>query len=94
MIADVARTLAGEEGDIWLLKRRPASGKPSPILFPVSPLPGRAKTLVVSTANVALQDQIFSKDLPLLRKIIPDLRFTAAFGRGRYVSAKPGGARQ
>jgi Rad3-related DNA helicase len=23
--------------------------------------------------------------LPLLRKIIPDLRFTAAFGRGRYV---------
>lgn len=43
------------------------------------------KTLVVSTANVALQDQIYSKDLPLLRKIIPDLRFTAAFGRGRYV---------
>ncbi len=39
---------------------------------------------MVSTANVALQDQIFSKD-PLLRKIIPDLRFTAAFGRGRYV---------
>lgn len=41
--------------------------------------------LVVSTANVALQDQIFSKDLPLLRNIIPDLKFTAAFGRGRYV---------
>lgn len=40
---------------------------------------------MVSTANVALQDQIYSKDLPLLRKIIPDLRFTAAFGRGRYV---------
>ncbi|MDM7255061.1 hypothetical protein QUH41_27525, partial [Klebsiella grimontii] len=31
------------------------------------------KTLVVSTANVALQDQIYSKDLPLLRKIIPAL---------------------
>jgi hypothetical protein len=28
MIADVAKTLAGEEGDIWRLKRRPASGKP------------------------------------------------------------------
>ncbi len=40
---------------------------------------------MVSTANVALQDQIYSKDLPLLRKIIPYLRFTAAFGRGRYV---------
>lgn len=47
--------------------------------------PRGTKTLVVSTANVALQDQIYSKDLPLLRKIIPDLRFTAAFGRGRYV---------
>ncbi|MDT1800338.1 ATP-dependent DNA helicase DinG, partial [Salmonella enterica subsp. enterica serovar Oslo] len=42
-------------------------------------------TLVVRTANVALQDQICSKDLPLLRKSIPDLRFTAAFGRGRSV---------
>lgn len=40
---------------------------------------------MVSTANVALQDQIYSKDLPLLKKIIPDLKFTAAFGRGRYV---------
>jgi ATP-dependent DNA helicase DinG len=38
-------------------------------------LRGEDKTLVVSTANVALQDQIFSKDLPLLRKII-ELRFT------------------
>lgn len=34
---------------------------------------------------MALQDQIYSKDLPLLSKIIPELRFTAAFGRGRYV---------
>ena len=40
---------------------------------------------MVSTANVALQDQIYSKDLPLLKKIIPDLKFTGAFGRGRYV---------
>ncbi|SPW30972.1 ATP-dependent DNA helicase DinG [Edwardsiella tarda] len=43
------------------------------------------KPLVVSTANVALQDQIYSQDLPLLRRIIPDLTFTAAFGRRRYV---------
>lgn len=27
MIADVAKTLAGEEGGIWLSKRRPASAK-------------------------------------------------------------------
>ncbi len=48
---------------------------------------GRAesKPLVVSTANVALQDQIYSKDLPLLKKIIPDLKFTRRLWRGRYV---------
>lgn len=40
---------------------------------------------MVSTANVALQDQIYSKDLPLLKKIIPDLKFIGAFGRGRYL---------
>ena len=37
---------------------------------------------MVSTANVALQDQIYSKDLPLLKKIIPDLKFTGAFTAG------------
>ncbi len=45
MIADVAKTLAGEEG------RHLAIEAPT------------QKTLVVSTANVALQDQIYSKDL-------------------------------
>ncbi len=34
---------------------------------------------------MALQDQIYSKDLPLLKKIIPDLTFAGAFGRGRYL---------
>ncbi|STI13550.1 ATP-dependent DNA helicase DinG [Escherichia coli] len=31
MIADVAKTLAGEEGGIWRLKHPPALGKRSPI---------------------------------------------------------------
>ncbi len=31
MIADVAKTLAGEEGGIWRLKPLPALGKRSPI---------------------------------------------------------------
>ncbi len=44
------------------------------------------KTLVVSTATVALQDQIVNKDLPDLRKHT-DLKFnwTLAKGRGRYL---------
>ncbi len=86
MIAEVAKTLAGEAGRHLAIEAPTGVGKTLSYLIPgIAIARGEQKTLVVSTANVALQDQIFSKDLPLLRKIIPDLRFTAAFGRGRYV---------
>jgi len=86
MIAEVAKTLAGEEGRHLAIEAPTGVGKTLSYLLPgISVARGNGQTLVVSTANVALQDQIYSKDLPLLRKIIPDLKFTAAFGRGRYV---------
>ncbi|MDU1951682.1 MULTISPECIES: ATP-dependent DNA helicase DinG [Atlantibacter] len=86
MIAEVAKTLAGEEGRHLAIEAPTGVGKTLSYLIPgIAIARDEQKTLVVSTANVALQDQIFSKDLPLLKKIIPDLRFTAAFGRGRYV---------
>ncbi|MTH47681.1 ATP-dependent DNA helicase DinG [Intestinirhabdus alba] len=86
MIADVARTLGGEEGRHLAIEAPTGVGKTLSYLLPgIAIAREEQKTLVVSTANVALQDQIYSKDLPLLRKIIPGLRFTAAFGRGRYV---------
>lgn len=43
------------------------------------------KTVIVSTATVALQEQLFHKDLPRLAEIIPDLHFDIIKGRGRYV---------
>lgn len=43
------------------------------------------KTVIVSTATVALQEQLFHKDLPRLAEIIPELRFDILKGRGRYV---------
>ncbi len=43
------------------------------------------KTVIVSTATVALQEQLFYKDLPKLAALIPDLRFEMLKGRGRYV---------
>lgn len=86
MIADVAKTLAGEEGRHLAIEAPTGVGKTLSYLIPgIAIAREEQKTLVISTANVALQDQIFSKDLPLLKKIIPDLRFTAAFGRRRYV---------
>ncbi|MBL5929461.1 ATP-dependent DNA helicase DinG [Lelliottia amnigena] len=86
MIADVAKTLAGDEGRHLAIEAPTGVGKTLSYLIPgIAIAREEQKTLVISTANVALQDQIYSKDLPLLRKIIPELRFTAAFGRGRYV---------
>ena len=43
------------------------------------------KPVIVSTATVALQEQLFQKDLPRLAGIIPDLRFDILKGRARYV---------
>jgi len=86
MIAEVAKTLAGDEGRHLAIEAPTGVGKTLSYLIPgIAVSRAEDKPLVVSTANVALQDQIFTKDLPLLQKIIPDLRFTAAFGRGRYV---------
>ncbi|EFB74113.1 ATP-dependent DNA helicase DinG [Providencia rustigianii DSM 4541] len=86
MIAEVAKNLADEDGRHLVIEAPTGVGKTLSYLIPGIAV-GReeGKTLVVSTANVALQDQIFSKDLPLLSKIIPDLKFTGAFGRARYV---------
>ncbi|WP_192458451.1 ATP-dependent DNA helicase DinG [Musicola keenii] len=86
MVAEVAKALAGDYPRHLAIEAPTGVGKTLSYLIPGIAI-GRdtLKTLVVSTANVALQDQIFSKDLPLLRQFIPDLKFTAAFGRGRYV---------
>ena len=43
------------------------------------------KPVIVSTATVALQEQLFYKDLPRLAAIIPELRFDLLKGRGRYL---------
>ncbi|MGV3346313.1 ATP-dependent DNA helicase DinG [Enterobacteriaceae bacterium LUAb1] len=86
MIAEVAKTLTGEAGRHLVIEAPTGVGKTFAYLIPGIAISRQQQTpLIVSTANVALQDQIFSKDLPLLKKIIPDLQFTAAFGRGRYV---------
>ncbi|GAA0326270.1 ATP-dependent DNA helicase DinG [Morganella psychrotolerans] len=86
MIAEVARTMAGDEGRHLVIEAPTGVGKTLSYLIPgIAVAREQQKLLVISTANVALQDQIYSKDLPLLAKIIPDLKFTGAFGRGRYV---------
>src|SRR5471030_1055001 len=86
MIAEVAKAFSGDSARHLAIEAPTGVGKTLSYLIPgIAVSREEEKPLIVSTANVALQDQIFSKDLPLLKKIIPDLKFTGAFGRGRYV---------
>ncbi len=86
MIAEVAKTLSGDYPRHLAIEAPTGVGKTLSYLIPgIAVSRAESKPLVVSTANVALQDQIYSKDLPLLKKIIPELKYTGAFGRGRYV---------
>ncbi len=86
MMAEVAKTLAGDAGRHLAIEAPTGVGKTLSYLIPgIAVSRAQNKTLVVSTANVALQDQIFRKDLPLLKSFIPDLTFSSAFGRRRYV---------
>lgn len=83
MIADVAKTLAGEEGRHLAIEAPTGVGKTLSYLIPgIAIAREEQKTLVVSTANVALQDQIYSKDLPLLKKSFPILNSLPLLGVG------------
>lgn len=42
-------------------------------------------TVVVATANIALQEQLINKDLPLLRDLLGEFSFALAKGRSNYL---------
>lgn len=42
-------------------------------------------TTIVSTANKTLQAQLMTKDLPLLKRVFPDLTYAVAKGKGNYL---------
>ncbi len=46
------------------------------------------KRVIISTYSKALQSQIFKKDLPLVKKIFPELKYDIIFGAGNYVCTR------
>lgn len=96
MIAEIARYLGGiteddgqrtSEASACVVEAGTGTGKTLAYLIAAIPI-ARAldKTLVISTATVALQDQIVNKDLPDLKKHSKlDFNWTLAKGRGRYL---------
>ncbi|MCW8931866.1 MAG: ATP-dependent DNA helicase DinG [Gammaproteobacteria bacterium] len=93
MIADIARTLGNidhdnpEQPHICTLEAGTGTGKT--IAYIVASLPiakEHKKKLIISTATIALQEQILLKDLPdIQRHSGLNFSFTLAKGRKRYV---------
>ena len=91
MIADVARTLtsAGEADDAPVCVVEAGTGTGKTIAYTVAAVPiaqALEKTLVISTATVALQEQIVHKDLPdILHHSGLSFSYALAKGRVRYL---------
>ncbi|MDH3643851.1 MAG: DEAD/DEAH box helicase, partial [Gammaproteobacteria bacterium] len=90
MIAHIARTLTGDAPRIIAVEAGTGTGKTAAYCIAAIPIAqALGKTVVISTATVALQEQVVLRDLPDLA-VHADLKFTHALakGRGRYVCLK------
>lgn len=97
MIAEIARTLAGVQFDenqqrvsdkhVCVIEAGTGTGKTVAYLLAAIPIAQwLGKKLVVSTATVALQEQIILKDLPEVKRHSGlEFSYTLAKGRGRYL---------
>jgi ATP-dependent DNA helicase DinG len=101
MAALIARTLSGvslgdgsvsgeaglPERGIAVVQAGTGVGKSAAYASTVIPLAlAQQKRVVISTATVALQEQLIAKDLPALAAALPEpFTFALAKGRGRYV---------
>jgi ATP-dependent DNA helicase DinG len=97
MIADIARTLSAIESDeegvrttdnhVCVIEAGTGTGKTVAYLLAALPVAQALnKKVVISTATIALQEQIIHKDLPdIKRNTDLSFNFTLAKGRGRYL---------
>ena len=90
MIAQVARSFGGAAPRIAVIEAGTGTGKTAAYCLAAIPLAqALGKRVVISTATVALQEQVVFRDLPDLRDHTNlDFSLTLAKGRGRYVCLK------
>ena len=90
LIAEIAKTLAGDYNkDRKIITIEAGTGTGKSLAYSLGAIPlalGRDKKVCISTATVALQEQLVDKDLPFLKKHA-GLKFDFALvkGRQRYV---------
>jgi len=90
MIAHIARTLTGDARRIIAIEAGTGTGKTAAYCLATVPI-ARAlgKTVVISSATVALQEQVVLRDLPDLKEHAGlQFDFALAKGRGRYLCLK------
>lgn len=90
LIAEIAKTLAGEYDKLRkIITIEAGTGTGKSLAYSLGAIPlamARNKKVVISTATVALQEQLVDKDLPFLKSHAGiDFSFTLAKGRQRYV---------
>ncbi len=90
MIAQIARTLTDDNDRIAVIEAGTGTGKTAAYCLAAVPI-GKSlkKTVIISTATVALQEQVVLRDLPDLKaRSGLQFDFALAKGRGRYVCLK------
>ncbi|WP_428088302.1 ATP-dependent DNA helicase DinG [Candidatus Thioglobus sp.] len=90
MIAEISKTLAGEyqnSNPIICVEAPTGTGKTFAYLLSAIPIAkANNKKLIISSANVALQEQLLLKDIPEAQKYCQiDFEYTLVKGRSRYV---------
>ncbi len=90
MIASIARTLTSAAPRLNVIEAGTGTGKTAAYCLAAVPI-GKAldKTVVISSATVALQEQVVLRDLPDLKASSGlEFSFALAKGRGRYLCLK------
>lgn len=90
LIAEIAKTLAGEYDSVRkIITIEAGTGTGKSLAYSLGAIPlaiSRNKKVCISTATVALQEQLVDKDLPFLKKNSGlNFKFTLVKGRQRYV---------
>ncbi len=90
MIAEISKTLCGDYKDsnkILCVEAPTGTGKTFAYLLSSIPIAkANKKKLIVSSANVALQEQLLLKDIPEAQKYCQvDFEYALVKGRSRYV---------
>ena len=90
MIAQIARTLAGDGHRVAVVEAGTGTGKTAAYCLAAIPVAqSLGKTVVLSTATVALQEQVVLQDLPDIKERAGlSFSLSLAKGRGRYVCLK------